>query len=258
MPMIEADDRALDLERMTWPEVEHALAAGWTTAVLACGAVEQHGPHLPLFVDAEHGTALARAVARRLGHALVVPTLRIGCSDHHMDFPGTLSLAAETFVAVCRDVVRSLARHGFRRIVLVPTHGGNFGPLRDALPELRRAAGDAVRLQAYTDLDEVLRTWRRAVAAAGAPPEGVGGHADVAETSLMLALHPGLVRRDRARPGPPGPTDDARLERVFREGFRAVTPTGVLGDPSGMSAEAGRRCLDALADAVVASLEREG
>ena len=127
------------LEEMTWPEVEEALEAGWTTVVVAVGAVEQHGPHLPLLVDAARGDRLAVEVARRLGDALVAPTIRIGCSEHHMGFPGTLTLRRATLEAICLDYVVSLARHGFTRICFVPSHGGNFGPLAEMLDDLRAA-----------------------------------------------------------------------------------------------------------------------
>lgn len=248
-------DREIQLEHMTWPEVERALGHGFRTVVLACGAVEQHGPHLPLFTDAEHGTALAVAVARRLGGALVAPTVRVGRSEHHMDFPGTLTLSADTFRAVVRDYVVSLSRHGFRRICIVPSHGGNFRPLAEALPGLRQAAGEGVEVLAYTDLRGFLGVWRRAVDAAGGPGERVGGHADVAEASIMLALHPDRVRRDLAGAGYTGPVDDALLERIFREGFRSVTANGVLGDARGMDATIGRRCIEEAAAHLAAFFE---
>lgn len=243
-------DREIQLERMTWPEVERALAEGWRSAVFACGAVEQHGPHLPLFMDAEHGTALAVAVARRLGGTLVAPTVRVGCSEHHMDFPGTLTLTRDTFQAVVRDHVSSLARHGFARVLVLPSHGGNFRPLAEVLPDLRGVAADVstapggtTEVRAYTDFRGFLDVWRRAVASAGGPPERVGGHADLAEASIMTVLHPELVREERAEAGYTGATDDALLERIFRDGFRSVTPIGVLGDPRGMTPEIGRRCI---------------
>src|ERR1041385_9237549 len=102
------------LEHMTSPEVRAALDAGYTTAIFAAGAVEQHGPHLPLFMDAEHGSKLAEEVARSLGNALVAPTIRVGCSEHHMRFAGSLTLRIKTFEAICLDYCTSLARHGFR------------------------------------------------------------------------------------------------------------------------------------------------
>ncbi len=241
------------LEHMTWPEVEQALAQGCTTVVVPCGAVEQHGPHLPLFMDAEHGTWLGAAVARRLGNAFLAPTIRVGCSEHHMAFPGSLTLRRSTFDAVCQDYCTSLARHGFTRICMLPTHGGNFGPLAQALPRLNAAVQGSARVLAYTDLLGMLDLWKQAVSEAGAPDDNVGGHADVAESSIMMVMHPELVRSDRAAEGyRPEHTAEAFAE-ILEQGFRSVTPNGVLGDPRGMSREAGERCIARVADAVAAA-----
>lgn len=253
-------DRELRLERMTSPEVARALGEGYTTAIVACGAVEQHGPHLPLFTDAEHGDRLAIEIARRAGRALVAPTVRVGCSEHHMAFAGTLSLARETFLSICRDYCASLARHGFRRIHFVPTHGGNFEPLRQGLTRLRSAAGDACRVTAFTDLMEVIGLWRAVAERNAGRGERVGGHADLAETSIMLALHPALVREDEAARGyVPAPTEhEALVERFIREGFDSVTPNGILGDARGATAELGEAMIAALADVVARGLADDG
>ena len=112
----------LFLEHLAWPDVAKALEEGYTTVVVPVGAVEQHGPHLPLCVDAERGTRLGLEIAKRLRHALVAPTIRVGCSEHHMAFPGTLSLRESTLRAVCSDYCASLSKHGFTKICLVPSH----------------------------------------------------------------------------------------------------------------------------------------
>src|SRR5215216_4636275 len=131
---------ALELDKLTWPEIQAELEAGRDTVVIAFGATEQHGLHVPLATDALLGDELARAVTDRLD-ALVAPTVRAGCSSHHLGFPGTLSLEDETFHAIVRDLVRSLARGGFGRVVLLPTHGGNFAPLAAALEKLGAVDG---------------------------------------------------------------------------------------------------------------------
>ena len=240
----------LRMERLRSPEIAQALHDGMRTAVFALGAIEQHGPHLPLFVDAEHGTALALEVARRLGGALVAPTIRVGCSDHHMDFAGSLSVRPETLEAMCRDYCVSLAHHGFERICIIPTHGGNFGVLADMLPRLG-AAVPGTTVLAFTDLVGLIRLWRDSIEAAGPGLGGrVGGHADVAETSLMLALHPDLVRMDLAESGFQPELEAAAFERIIRDGFSTVTPNGILGDPRGSGAELGEVALNSLADHV--------
>ena len=246
----------LELERMTWPEVRAALDAGRTTVVFACGAVEQHGPHLPLFTDAEHGSELSRRVAIALGDALVAPTVRVGCSEHHMAFPGTISLEESTFAAVLRDYVRSLARHGFRRICVIPSHGGNFAPVARALPVLREAAGEHAHVVAFTDLAAVIDAWVGVAGELGIA-ERVVGHADVAESSVMLALHPDLVHTEAAEAGHPGPLTPELAQRLFTHGMRAIAPNGILGDARGLSAELGERCIAELVAVLVAYFRRE-
>lgn len=246
--------RTLLLEEMTWPEVEAALADGYTSVVVAAGAIEQHGRHLPLLVDAVRGDRLALEVARRLGRSLVGPTIRVGCSEHHMGFPGTISLRGDTFKAVCLDYVTSLARHGFRTVYLVPSHGGNFAPLATMLEELRTAGAPECAVHAYTDLLEFVGLWQQALREVA--PEltrRVGGHADIAESSEMLCIRPDLVREELAEAGYVGGFDAALAERIFGEGLRAVTANGVLGDPRGMSREIGERCIARAAEGIVAA-----
>ncbi len=90
------------LERLSWPEVAAALAAGKTTAIIVVASSEQHGPHLPEATDALIGEGLAVRLAQRLGNALVAPVIRPGCSSHHLDFPGTISITPELLLAIGR------------------------------------------------------------------------------------------------------------------------------------------------------------
>jgi creatinine amidohydrolase len=240
----------MHIERMTSPAVQAALDDGVTTAIVACGAVEQHGPHLPLFMDAEHGAALAEAVAERLGNALVAPAVRVGCSEHHMRFPGSMTVRLETFEAICTDYAESLSRHGFHQVLFIPTHGGNYGPLAALAPRLDQRLAPATRVRAFTDLAAQIRVWERVVEEMSGLGDRVGGHADIAETSIMLALHPELVDVERAAEGYRGALTPDVLQRVFNEGIGAVTPNGILGDARGASAEMGRRCMEATAEMV--------
>jgi creatinine amidohydrolase/Fe(II)-dependent formamide hydrolase-like protein len=228
---------ALELDRLSWPEVKAELEAGRDTVVIAFGATEQHGPHMPLATDALLGDHLARLVAERLD-AFVAPTLRIGCSEHHLGFPGTLSISTDTFRAVVADLVRSLALGGFRRAVLLPTHGGNFGPLASALEELGPIEG--IEIRALTDLGALL-----AIAQLGADehdvPLGEGGlHAGEWETSMLAAIHPDLVHLDRGQPGYTGDLERA-IGLMFSGGVRSVSENGVIGDPARANPEHGTR-----------------
>lgn len=231
---------AVELDRMSWPEVKAELSAGRDTVVMAFGATEQHGPHMPLATDALIGDHLARLVADELD-AFVAPTIRVGCSEHHLEFPGTLSISRETFHAIVANVVGSLARGGFRRVVLLPTHGGNFGPLAEAIEKLGPV--EAVEIRAVTDLGALMAIAQLGADEFGVPLSEGGLHAGEWETSMLEAIHPELVHPERGEPGYTGDLETA-IGAVFSEGVHTVAPNGVLGDPSQANPEHGQRCWD--------------
>jgi len=167
-----------------------------------------------------------------------------------MDFAGTLTLRESTFKAVCFDYCTSLARHGFTRILLVPSHGGNFRPLAEVVVEIQAAVGDKCTIAAFTDLIAIVKTWKEVVEAECGLGERVGGHADVAESSLMLSLHPELVNQDAAEAGFAAELTPDLVEQIMREGMSAVTPNGILGDARGMSTAIGERLVTVSADLI--------
>jgi creatinine amidohydrolase/Fe(II)-dependent formamide hydrolase-like protein len=242
---------AADLYRLTWPEVKREIEGGRDTIVLALGAVEQHGHHLPLGTDSIFGDELGCAVAERLD-AFFAPTVRVGCSSHHLAFPGTMSVEQETFELFVGDVVRSWAGHGFKRIVLLPTHGGNFEPLAAAVERLGPIEG--VNVIAIADLGMLIEATLGLGGQLGIPAEEGGVHGGEWETSMMLALHPELVDMERAVPGYTGDLESG-IARFFAEGVDALTDTGVIGDPSRASAENGRKYVDRIVDLAVEFVE---
>lgn len=242
---------ALMLDELSWSEVRAELNAGRDTVVMALGATEQHGPHMPLATDALLGDHMARRVADRL-NAFVAPTIRIGCSSHHLEFPGTLSLADETFHAVVGDMVRSLARGGFGRVVLLPTHGGNFGPLGKALEKLGPVKG--VQISALTDVRVLLAVAQLGESEYGVPLAEGGLHAGEWETSLLMAVEPQLVHLERGAPGFTGDLDEA-LSAIFDSGVHHIAENGVIGDPASASAEHGERYWTAAVDLVLAAIQ---
>jgi creatinine amidohydrolase len=247
--------RSLLLEELTSPEAGDAVASGYDTVVVGSGAVEQHGPHLAMVSDTLQGRAIALRLAERLGGTLVAPLIPVGCSSHHLGFAGTLSVRPETLIETYVDYCRALASHGFRRIACFASHGGNFAPLAAALPRLREAALPAA-VAAYVDLAGLARAWRDTVEAFGEDPGKVGTHADIAETSTVLSLNPALVRADRIEKGYVG--DYERMRPVlFRDGMKAVSANGVFGDPTGMSAELGVRCLASVVDLLAGFFSEE-
>lgn len=208
------------LEECTWPEVETALDNGRRTAIVAVGSIEQHGPHLPLNMDTLDGDELSRRIAVELGDALAAPTVRPGCSGHHMEFPGTITVPPETLMDLIRAYCRSLDDHGVEHVVLVPTHDGNFAPVSTVAREI------GANVIALADLDDHM-----ALLNEGLRDAGIEYQEDVihAETAMILAIDEGLVRTDRLEAGPEGSISTARL---LSEGFKSITENGVLGDPT--------------------------
>jgi creatinine amidohydrolase/Fe(II)-dependent formamide hydrolase-like protein len=227
-----------ELDRLTWPEVREQVQAGRDTVVMALGATEQHGRHMPLATDALLGDHLARLVADRLD-AFLAPTLRIGCSAHHVGFAGTMSLSEETFHAIVADVVGSLTSGGFRRIVLIPTHGGNFAPLAAAVEKLGGA--ERRRVVALSDLGVLFQIARMGEREYGVPLREGGLHAGEWETSLLLAVHPELVSMERAEAGFTGELEEAMAGIFASGGVAALSQNGAIGDPKRASAEHGQR-----------------
>lgn len=238
-----------DMTRMTSPEIAGAIAGGATTAIVVLGAQEQHGAHLPMATDSIWGEHLADLVARRLGGALVAPVVPVGFSPEHMRFPGTISLRAATWGAVVDDYVASLERHGFTRVVLICSHGGNIFPMVEQLPGLRERHAEVV-VAAYTDLLEQVAATAEVAARLGVTPAESGAHAGESETSMMLLVEPGSVHRDREEPGYLGDLGPV-LELINAEGIDVVAPNGILGDPAKAAADHGRAYLERIADLIV-------
>jgi len=238
------------MEEMTWPEVRTALKEGYATAIVGVGSTEQHGPHLPTMTDARIADAVAERVARKLGKALVARTISVGCSHHHLAFGATVSLRPDTLKAVVRDYVESLAEDGFSRIVFIPTHGGNFAPLAEAVAEAQ-ATHSGLQVIGFTDFWALEGALNRASAEFGIGAEEAGSHAGENETSLMLTLEKDLVRTERYAPGYLGPIGDDQFRAILKEGMPALTANGVLGDPRRASAEKGEAYLERWADFLV-------
>lgn len=238
------------LAELTWPEVAARRAAGCTTAILPLGSTEQHGPHLPFATDTLIARALAERVAERLGDALCLPPLALGCADEHLGFPGTLSIAPDTLRATVRDLGRALARHGFARLLVFTAHGGNYGVLRtlaaDLAPEIA-----PLRLEAFQDFTRLTAALEAVAGRSGVTPGEAGQHAGEIETSIVLALAPALVRRERLAAGlvdPALPPDE-----LFYPDLRRHAPDGTVGDPRSARAARAGAYLDAWADVLAAS-----
>ncbi|AEN06291.1 creatininase family protein [Halolamina sp.] len=246
------DTESVLLEEMTWRDVEAALDNGTRTAVVAVGSIEQHGPHLPLKMDTLAGDELSARIARELGDAVAAPTIRPGCSGHHMAFPGTITISPETLMDTIRGYCDSLNEHGFEHIALVPTHGGNFAPVNTVAPEIARKLDASVH--ALADLGELMALMNEGLREGGVDYQEPVIHAGAAETAIVLAVAKELVRTDELEVGTEGDVSTARL---LSEGFDAVSENGVLGDPREATAEAGESILSVITAAYATHIRAE-
>jgi creatinine amidohydrolase len=239
----------IQISEMSWVDVQEALDRGFRTVVFAVGSNEQHGPHLPTSTDSLIGEVLANKVAEKLGNALQAPSVNVGCSQHHMALPGTISLKPETLKSIVRDYCFSLAKHGFKNIIIFPSHGGNFDAIRDVVNELNQSLGK-VNVAAYTDLKGLLRLLAEFSLKHGIPPDKSGAHAGESETSMVLAIRGDLVNMERAEEGFVGNFED-KIDLVLSQGIKALTQNGVLGDPRKAEAGKGEEYLELWAEKMV-------
>lgn len=231
------------LDRMNWPDVKAEIDAGCRTVIVCFGSHEQHGRHLPLGTDAILGDNIGERLAQRFD-AFLAPVFRVGCSEHHMAFPGTITLTPETFGNIVSETVRSLSRHGFRKIILIPTHGGNFKPLEDAVNKMDNI--DECQVLAFTDLTGFAERTRRSSDQNGVSSEDAGSHAGEWETSFMLAVKPDLVKMEFALTGYVG--DQKTVEEKVFHGLHHIDRNGVLGDPTKADGKRGGAYVDDVAD----------
>ena len=216
----------IQISEMSWVNIQKAMNRGSTTVVFAVGSNEQHGPHLPTSTDSLIGEALANKVAGKLGNALQAPSINMGCSEHHMALPGTISLRPETLKSLIRDYCVSLAKHGFKNIIILPSHGGNFDAVREVVNELNQSLEEA-NVVAYTDLKGLLRFLAEFSSRHGISANESGGHAGESETSMVLAIRKDLVDMEHAEEGLMGSIED-KINLVFSQGIKSLTENGVL------------------------------
>jgi creatinine amidohydrolase len=254
------DHLKIELGSMTRPEVAQVVEAR-PVIVIPIGAVEQHGAHLPLdtddFLVTEVARESVRSITKNIGRivdsqAILCPTITVGCSEHHLTFPGTISLSHRTFIDVVGQNVRSFARHGFDTFLLLNGHGGNTPALGVAVEEL------AIELPSVTLattsywllIQEVIARERISLS-------GGMGHAGEFETALSLHLRPELVDTNQMVQSIPTNPVSVCSRDLVQKGpvtmpwrVAAETPTGVIGNPDVATADAGRLYFEAAVKAV--------
>jgi creatinine amidohydrolase len=238
------------MSEMTRVDIQKAMERGFITVVFAVGSNEQHGPHLPTFTDSLIGDALANRVAVKLGKTLQAPSINVGCSDQHMVFPGAISIKLETLKSLIRDYCTSLAKQGFRNIIILPSHGGNFNAVREVTEELSQSL-KGTKVVSYTDLMGLSKFLAEFSSRHGVSAEESGMHAGESETSMVLAIRKDLVDMKNAEKGFVGSFDDKMMALIFSQGITAVSKNGVLGDSRKGEAEKGEEYLELLAEKMV-------
>jgi creatinine amidohydrolase len=223
------NERALLWEKLTWEEVASLRRSGMDLCLLPVGATEQHGPHLATGMDTCNAENLCAAVSRLTG-VPVLPPLAYGCSlGHSHRWPGTLALQPQTLTTAVVEIFQWLAGADFKRLLLVNCHVGNAAPLRCALEIIRSRWDDAlVRICNVAEISPRVRAEFFA--------DAEDWHANAAETSLMLACAPDLVRPDKIA----GADDEDRTGGlVFAHPVNRTSKNGVTGFPSRATREQG-------------------
>ncbi|MBD1833826.1 creatininase family protein [Cyanobacteria bacterium FACHB-472] len=236
---------------LSWTDIQEMSDKENVVIIQPAGAIEQHGPHLPIIVDSAIGVAVIGKALAKLDSeipAYALPPLYYGKSNEHWHFPGTITLSAETLLAVLKEMADSVYRAGFRKLVLMNSHGGQPQVMEIAARDLH---------QKYEDfLVFPLFTWRVPhVAKELLTPKELefGIHAGDAETSLLLSILPEQVKMEKAvAEYPQGLPEDSLLSMEGKLPFAWVTRdlsrSGVLGDPTTATKEKGDRLLESVSD----------
>ncbi len=235
------------LSELTWQDV--AALSRDVTILVPTGSLEQHGPHLPLFTDSLIATAVAQGVERNLPDQVVLaPTLWMGASGHHLAFPGTISASFEAYEGAITSLVESLLPHGFRKFYFLNGHGGNTEPNGVALRKLKARFGTALfgHLGYFSLITDEIATTLEG-------PAKDMRHACEAEASLMMHLHPHLVRKDRLR------DDGLKTEPPVKGAvlqFDEITEEGSLGYATLATAKKGETIYKAAVEASTTEIKR--
>ncbi len=214
----------------------------WSCAVLPVGAFEQHGPHLPMTTDSLIAATLAAKLAAQIG-GLLLPPITFSCSHEHAGFAGSTSIGAATLVRLIEDIFASVAHHGAQRLVVINGHGGNY-VLRNLAQEMNI---EAPRLYLGPERHIMTQAFARAGIELSVHDDM---HAGEYETSVMLAYHGALVRRDQA-------VDElvSRRDQLLLKGMAHYTRSGVIGGPSKATKEKGYAVVEAICELMRAEIE---
>ena len=244
-------EKAFILPEMTWPEAKEALAQA-EGALIPVGSFEQHGPNGTFEVDTGRAQGFGRLLAARMHPRVVLaPTVNIGVSYHHMNFPGTVTLRHDTFISVLYDVVWSLQQHGLDKFLILNGHGGNIPALGVLIVRLREELGVKAAWTSFTSLAKEVIGER--------VTSDSHGHSCEGEMSQAMVLAPHTVRHEALTPGAFKGYPYRHLGQGYNLSyayrFDEITANGALGDARLASEELGRDIVEAALTKAVEFLE---
>ena len=249
-----AEHSQLLMENMSWNEIKNKIDEGADTVIFAVGSTEQHGTHLPISVDQAIGSYLVRQLAKELGTTLVAPGIQVGASHHNLSFPGTLVVRESVLEGLLRDYVFSLAWHGFRHIIILPTQYENYSVVGRITTQLS-SLYPHLDIIGVSDAQEILDTLHRTSKRLGVADEYVDYHAGLSETAMLLAIDPTLSDMRHTESGHVGQGSAFQAKLKF-EGMSAISENGVIGDPRLATPELGNEYLDDLSDFLFAKVQK--
>jgi creatinine amidohydrolase len=255
--------RTIHYERLTWPQIREAARAD-QVVIIPFASIEQHGPHLPVDVDLRLASEVCRRAAERNENCLVMTPMAFGFEPHHMAWPGTVDVDWDVLIRYGVCVVSSLARHGFKRILIINGHGSNR-PILEMIVRLAQVKHPETLIagQSWFALGAVAKAFQPL------QESDHTSHACELETAAYLAIDPDLVDMSQAVPDysfrrsphfwadltGKKPDPDSTVPLVAMEYFATGSFTGVRGDPSVATAEKGEAALEAAADEVAAIVD---
>jgi creatinine amidohydrolase len=235
------------IDDLTWTELQAQIQSGKRTIIIPIGGTEQSGPHMALGKHNVRVKALSEKVATKLGNALVAPVIAyvpegtISPPTAHMKFPGTITIPEAAFQKMLESAARSFKLHGFRDIVFLGDHGGYQSALKATADQLNREwTGTPAKAHAVPEYYRVTQTdFVQSLKARGYRDEEIGIHAGLADTSLMLAIDPRLVRKDQ-----------------LHDELQPKKSSGVDGDPRRATAELGQIGVDLIVTKTVEAIKQ--
>jgi len=240
------------LSKMTWLEVKNRLKET-NIAIIPIGSIEQHGPALPLDTDTCIAYMVAKKVAEKTAKdikPIVTPPIYFGFSDHHMNFPGTISISEDTLSNLITDVCKSLAHHGFKKMVIINGHGGNHAAIHMAMYRLKKEMKIFIAL---VDIFNIVADVAKNII------QSPIYHADDFETSIMMALEQNVRKEKLIKE-----VANTKIPKFIKIDFLASPPSikipvylkeftesGIIGDPTKASKEKGEKILEAIIERLV-------